>query len=301
MAEMSDVVARALARHRDDPTRLVQMLREVQEELDWIAPETMRAIAAGPRRPDHARAERRRSSIRSSTTGRAAAIASSSPTTSPTACPAAEALMEHMLKRLKLRRGELSADGTRQRRAHLMHRHVRSGAGDAGQQSRGHAPDGAAHRRDLRTDADRRAAWRMAGRILPRRRQHSPARDASDAARARRRARRGDRARPTGNAGRDEALAPARPRRRGLPDRRQVRGRAQRPGRRALHRLQRRRGRARHVQGPRAAQFVSPTRVLEGMAIAGYVVGATKGFIYLRGEYMHLHEKLQRDIDAMRA
>ncbi len=43
----SDVVVRALVRHRADPTRLVQILREVQEELDWIAPETAREISAG--------------------------------------------------------------------------------------------------------------------------------------------------------------------------------------------------------------------------------------------------------------
>ena len=42
-------------------------------------------------------------------------------------------------------------------------------------------------------------------------------------------------------------------------------------------------------------------RVLEGMAIAAFPVGATKGFIYLRGEYKHLQEQLQRDIDTMRA
>ena len=42
-------------------------------------------------------------------------------------------------------------------------------------------------------------------------------------------------------------------------------------------------------------------RVLEGMAIAALVVGATKGFIYLRGEYTHLRQKLQREIDDMRA
>ena len=43
------------------------------------------------------------------------------------------------------------------------------------------------------------------------------------------------------------------------------------------------------------------TRVLEGMAIASYAVGATKGFVYLRGEYKHLQEQLQRDINVMRA
>ena len=41
-------------------------------------------------------------------------------------------------------------------------------------------------------------------------------------------------------------------------------------------------------------------RVLEGMAISGFVVGSTKGYIYLRGEYRHLLDKLQAEIDQMR-
>ena len=41
-------------------------------------------------------------------------------------------------------------------------------------------------------------------------------------------------------------------------------------------------------------------RVLEGMAIAGFAVGATKGLLYLRGEYRYLRDKLQREIDDMR-
>jgi [NiFe] hydrogenase diaphorase moiety large subunit len=42
-------------------------------------------------------------------------------------------------------------------------------------------------------------------------------------------------------------------------------------------------------------------RVLEGMAIAGFAAGATKGFVYLRGEYQYLQPHLQRTIDEMRA
>ena len=42
-------------------------------------------------------------------------------------------------------------------------------------------------------------------------------------------------------------------------------------------------------------------RVLEGMAIAGFAAGATKGFVYLRGEYQYLRPHLQRTIDDMRA
>jgi [NiFe] hydrogenase diaphorase moiety large subunit len=34
--------------------------------------------------------------------------------------------------------------------------------------------------------------------------------------------------------------------------------------------------------------------VFEGMTIAAAMIGATEGFLYLRGEYLHLYEKLQR-------
>ena len=40
-------LAQTLARHRHNPTRLVQILREAQEELGWVAPETLSAIARG--------------------------------------------------------------------------------------------------------------------------------------------------------------------------------------------------------------------------------------------------------------
>lgn len=39
-----------------------------------------------------------------------------------------------------------------------------------------------------------------------------------------------------------------------------------------------------------------PGLLLEGMAIAGYAVGATEGTIYLRGEYMYLKDKLEEAI-----
>ena len=41
-----------------------------------------------------------------------------------------------------------------------------------------------------------------------------------------------------------------------------------------------------------------PHRVLEGMAIAGYAVGATQGFIYVRGEYPIAADRLQKAIRA---
>ena len=36
---------------------------------------------------------------------------------------------------------------------------------------------------------------------------------------------------------------------------------------------------------------------MEGMAIAGYAIGAGKGYIYLRAEYHYLLEGLQKAID----
>ena len=39
-----------------------------------------------------------------------------------------------------------------------------------------------------------------------------------------------------------------------------------------------------------------PGLLLEGMAIAGFAVGATKGFIYLRAEYFYLKEKIEKRI-----
>ena len=106
----SDVVVRALVRHRADPTRLVQILREVQEELDWIAPETAREIAAGLGVP----ITRVQSVVQfysflyDRPRGRYRVLFSDNITDRMLGNAA---LFDHMLKRLKLRRGQVSADG----------------------------------------------------------------------------------------------------------------------------------------------------------------------------------------------
>ena len=41
-----------------------------------------------------------------------------------------------------------------------------------------------------------------------------------------------------------------------------------------------------------------PKLLIEGMAIAGYAVGATEGYIYLRAEYFYLKEKITHAIEA---
>ncbi len=43
-----------------------------------------------------------------------------------------------------------------------------------------------------------------------------------------------------------------------------------------------------------------PELVFEGMAIAGYAIGAAEGILYLRGEYRYLLTKLEDALDAMR-
>ncbi|NLJ72476.1 MAG: NADH-quinone oxidoreductase subunit NuoF [Syntrophomonadaceae bacterium] len=44
-----------------------------------------------------------------------------------------------------------------------------------------------------------------------------------------------------------------------------------------------------------------PQSLLEGMAICGYAIGATKGFIYMRGEYPYVAEIVQKAIDQAKA
>ena len=48
---VADVLPPILARWRHDPTALVQILREVQEQLDWISPEAINAIEAALKLP----------------------------------------------------------------------------------------------------------------------------------------------------------------------------------------------------------------------------------------------------------
>jgi hypothetical protein len=81
-------------------------------------------------------------------------------------------------------------------------------------------------------------------------------------------------------------IGPARPRRRGLPDRHQVEDGAEAPGRPQIHRLQRRRGRQRHLRRPHAdgGRSLHPDR---GHGDRRPRVGATKGYIYIRSEYPH--------------
>ena len=43
----TDTIDAVLDRHRRDGTRLVQILREIQEHLNWLSPATLTRVAEG--------------------------------------------------------------------------------------------------------------------------------------------------------------------------------------------------------------------------------------------------------------
>ena len=220
MTSADEIVAAAVERRRGDPTSLLQILREAQEALDWIAPETVEAVAAQLRIPI-VRVQsvlQFYSFLYDKPRGRYRLLFSDN-------------ITDRMLGSLDLLRAHAEAPEAearrslarraRQRRSDLVHRHVRPGAGAAGQQSRRHPAHRAARRRDQRPRPRARPFARMARRLFPRRRQHPARRHAARRLlRARQGATRGDRARPPGHARRDEALELARARRRRVPHRR---------------------------------------------------------------------------------
>ena len=106
------------------------------------------------------------------------------------------------------------------------------------------------------------------------------------------------RAGPDRDARGDQALEPARPRRRRLHHRHQVGGLPARDGPRALRGLQRRRRRARHVQGSRAAHQPCRPGVRGHDGRRAMRSARATGFLYLRGEYRYLLEPLESVLRA---
>ena len=109
MAADSNVVAE-IVRRRAEPTQLLQILREAQEELGWISPETARAIASALDVP----VTRVQSVVQfysflyDEPRGRYRILFSDNITDRMLGN---RGLFEHMLTRLKLKPGEVSADG----------------------------------------------------------------------------------------------------------------------------------------------------------------------------------------------
>ncbi|HTR14388.1 MAG TPA: NAD(P)H-dependent oxidoreductase subunit E, partial [Roseiarcus sp.] len=110
MSANSDVVSRVIERRKCDPTQLLQILREVQEELDWLSPETQRAVAArlGIHVTQVEGVVQFYSFLYDQPRGRYRILFSDNITDRMLGNIG---LFEHMLKRLKLNRGEVSADG----------------------------------------------------------------------------------------------------------------------------------------------------------------------------------------------
>ncbi len=110
MASLEPAVEPILQKYRHDPNALLQILRETQEALDWLSPQTQVSIAEALKIPltrvesvvqfyAHLYGEPR---------GRYRILFSDNITDRMLG---SVALMEHMLKRLKLERGKVSADG----------------------------------------------------------------------------------------------------------------------------------------------------------------------------------------------
>jgi [NiFe] hydrogenase diaphorase moiety large subunit len=105
-----NVVTRVLDHRRRDPTLLLQILREIQEELDWISPDTAHSVAVGLGIP----ATQVQSVVQfysflyDQPRGRYRILFSDNITDQMLG---SLTLLEHMLKCLKLRRAEVSADG----------------------------------------------------------------------------------------------------------------------------------------------------------------------------------------------
>src|SRR5271165_4892860 len=110
MSDNSDVVSRVLERRHGVSTQLLQILREIQEEVGWISPETARAVAAGLGVPvTHVDSVVQFYSFLYDKPPGGYRILFSDNITDRML--GSMALFEHMLKRMKLIRGEVSSNG----------------------------------------------------------------------------------------------------------------------------------------------------------------------------------------------
>ncbi len=110
MTTADRIVAAAVERRRGDATYLVQILREVQEALDWIAPEAVEAVASQLRIPftQVQSALQFYSFLYDKPRGNYRLLFSDNITDHMLG---SVGLYEHMLNRLKLKLGEVSSDG----------------------------------------------------------------------------------------------------------------------------------------------------------------------------------------------
>ena len=110
MASVHPAIESVLDKHRHDSGRLLQILRDVQEDLGWIAPETAASIAAGLNiaKPRVDSMVQFYSFLYDRPVGQYRILFSDNITDR---MQGSIALRDHMLRRLHLNLGEVSADG----------------------------------------------------------------------------------------------------------------------------------------------------------------------------------------------
>ena len=298
MAAEGDVVAQIL-RRRADSTQLLQILREAQEELGWISPETSREIASRLGVPV-TRVEsvvEFYSFLYDKPRGRFRILFSDNITDRMLG---SLALFEHMLKRLKLRRGEVSPDG-----AVSVDLTSCTGMCDQG-------PAILVNNR-----AVTRLTARRVDEICDLVRGGVPIIEwPSDYFRVEDNIRRADAMLGPGYQKGSALSAAVALGRQGILDEMKLSNLRGRGGAGFTTSVKWESCR----NAPGADRYVvcnadegepgtfkdrvlltsSAERVFEGMAIAGFVVGAARGLVYLRGEYRHLLEPLKAKLEAMR-
>ena len=298
MAAEGDVIARVM-RRRSDHTDLLQILREVQEELGWISPETGRAIASrlGVPTTRVQSVVEFYSFLYDKPRGRYRILFSDNITDRMLG---SLALFEHMLKRLKLKRGEVSTDGAAS--VDLTSCTGMCDQGPAALVNNRAVTRLTAHRVDEICDLVRGgvpiAEWpsdyfrvedniRRADALLGPRYERGSALRAAVAL-----GRQGmlDEMKSSNLRGRGGA---------GFTTSVKWESCRNAPGADRFIVCNADEGEPGTFKD-RVLLSSYAERVFEGMAIAGFVVGAARGLLYLRGEYRHLLEPLRTKLEAMR-
>jgi hypothetical protein len=175
---VADILNDILDRHGRDGTRLVQILREVQDELGWLSPGTLSAIAQGIGWP-RARVESTAgfySFLHTRPRGEYRILFSNNIT---------DRMLGNQDLMLSLCKQALAGArppvGRRsgERRHHFMHRHVRPGSCRAGELPHPYPHDTGTCGPDGETGSRARAAERLACGMVLGGRQHPPHRHAA--------------------------------------------------------------------------------------------------------------------------
>ncbi len=170
------VIRTVLDRHHRDGTRLVQILREIQEALGWLSPATLTRVAEeiGWPRAEVSGTASFYSFFHTRPRGKYCVLWSDNITDRMLGNAD---LMDAMCKKLWLEPGRVSEDGLVSVNTTSCTGMCDQGPALVGELPRRHAHDPATRGADGGTDPRRNAAGRMAGRMVCGRRQHPSSRD----------------------------------------------------------------------------------------------------------------------------